>query len=257
MSIPFFKYQGTGNDFILIDNRNGDFDATNLDLVKRLCDRKFGVGSDGLILIQEAQSVDFEMVFFNPDGSQSLCGNGSRCAVMYARDLGIIQAGATFMTIDGPFNALITGSQIVLEMKDINLLEFIGNDIFIHNGSPHYLMFATNVSKINVYEQARQIRYSERFKTKGTNVNFVEVLSGHEIFTRTYERGVENETLSCGTGVVAASIAASLHHVASPVNVKTPGGDLRVEYEQVDEGVFTSIKLIGPAGIVFEGSFPG
>ena len=254
MGIPFFKYQGTGNDFILIDNRAAVLDPENLDLVKRLCHRKFGIGSDGLILIQENPSVDFEMVFFNPDGSQSLCGNGSRCAVLFARRLGIINQNASFLTIDGYMKARINGLQVILEMKDITTIEFIGEDIFMFNGSPHYLSFLPDVSGLNVYGLAQEIRYSDRFKKDGTNVNFVEVLSTHEILNRTYERGVENETLSCGTGVVAASIGASYHQVQSPVQVKTPGGNLTVEYEKASDHVFTDIKLIGPAEMVFEGS---
>ena len=254
MGIPFFKYQGTGNDFILIDNRTAVFDPSNLDRVKRLCHRNFGIGSDGLILIQEASSVDFEMVFFNPDGSQSLCGNGSRCAVMFAQHLGIIHQNASFLTIDGPLKARIDGRQVILELKDITTVEFLGEDIFIFNGSPHYLSFRSGVSDLNVYDLAQEIRYSDRFKKNGTNVNFVEVLSTHEILNRTYERGVENETLSCGTGVVAASIGSSYHQVQSPVHVKTPGGNLTIEFEQAGNDVFTNIKLIGPAEMVFEGS---
>lgn len=255
MGIPFFKYQGTGNDFILIDNRTAVFNPGNLELVKRLCHRKFGIGSDGLILIQESTLADFEMVFFNPDGSQSLCGNGSRCAVMLAQHLGIITENARFLTIDGVLKAQIDGAKAILEMKDITTVEFIGDDIFMFNGSPHYLTFRSGVSGLNVYELAQDIRYNNRFREEGTNVNFVEVLSAHEIFNRTYERGVENETLSCGTGVVAASIGASYHQVQSPVLVKTPGGDLTVEFEEAGNNVFTHIKLIGPAEMVFQGSF--
>ena len=255
MDIPFIKYQGTGNDFILIDNRTGLFDQENLDLIRRLCDRNFGIGSDGLILIQEAPSVDFEMVFFNPDGSQSLCGNGSRCAVMFAQHLGIIGQDARFLTIEGPLVARTNGALVTLELKDVTAVESIGDDLYIFNGSPHYLTFGSGVSELDVFALAQKIRYGKRFSEEGTNVNFVEVISDHEILNRTYERGVENETLSCGTGVVAASIGASFHQVQSPVKVKTPGGDLTVEFEKRDPDTFTNIKLTGPAEMVFEGTW--
>lgn len=259
-SLQFFKYQGTGNDFVMIDNRAAHFpDKGSVgedkvrNLIMKLCHRKFGIGADGLILIQDHPAVDFEMVYFNADGSQSMCGNGSRCAVRFASDLGIIEDKTTFMTIDGKHEAHLEEKLVHLKMNKVNQVKFLENDFFINTGSPHHIRFAKDVQHINVYEEGRKIRYNEMYHAAGTNVNFAEVINEKEIFVRTYERGVEDETLSCGTGVTAVALASSYKKMSSPVTVKTLGGTLKVSYDTARENVFDNIYLIGPAQKVFKG----
>ena len=254
-SIHFYKYQGTGNDFVMIDDRAAQFDITNKTLVARLCDRKFGVGADGLILIRNHPKADFEMVYFNSDGGlASLCGNGSRCAVHFANFLGMIDEKTTFQTVEGPLEAYILYGLIHLRMPDVGKITVADDHYLIDTGSPHYISFVDEIDDYDVYGQGRKIRYSEPFAKEGTNVNFVKPLSDSEIYVRTYERGVEDETLSCGTGVTASAIAFSLKNAKSPVNIKTPGGDLQISFRKLSEHSFTDIYLIGPAQQVFEGT---
>lgn len=251
--IHFHKYQGTGNDFVMIDNREKVFDRNDLASVQKLCDRKFGIGADGVILIEPDQDTDFEMVYFNPDGSQSLCGNGSRCAVMYARSLGLINDKTTFRAIDGVHEAEIKGDQVHLLMHDVEAYEQRSDDYVIDTGSPHYIRYVADVQSLDIIEAGRSIRYSAEYETEGINVNFVEQTDDGLAFIRTYERGVENETLSCGTGCTAAALSLGLKGAQSPVSLKAVGGDLQVAFEKTN-GAFRNIYLIGPAKKVFEGS---
>jgi len=254
MELKFSKYQGTGNDFVMIDNRRGIFNHSDLELIARLCDRKFGIGSDGLILIEEHSKYDFEMIYINPDGSKSLCGNGSRCAVMFAHHLNMIEFETTFLTIEGPLHAIIENDLVHLRMPDVSNITTIKEDLFLHTGSPHYVRFVENVENYSVLETGKQIRESNEFAPEGTNVNFVQLKNKGEIFVRTYERGVENETLSCGTGVTASALAFGKNLKKGKVKIMTLGGGLTVRFEQVQEGVFQNIYLIGPAEKVFDGS---
>lgn len=253
MKVTFYKYQGTGNDFVIIDNRKLHLTLTT-NQITAICDRRFGVGADGLILIQDHDDYDFEMVYYNSDGSQSMCGNGSRCAVMFAHAIGAIKADSTtFLSTDGVHTATISGDIVSLDMHDTGLVGQRISGLFLDTGSPHHLEFVEQVDQIDVQNKGREIRYHEAYAPGGTNVNFIEVVDDHTIKVRTYERGVEGETLSCGTGVTAASIAASKKNIQSPVSVYTRGGELIVAYEETDQG-FTNVKLTGPAKKVFEGS---
>lgn len=254
MKIPFYKYQGTGNDFVMIDNRENVFDKTNLKMVQQLCDRRFGVGADGLILIENIDDLDFNMIYFNADGTQSFCGNGSRCAVAFAKFLGIIEKQAFFLSTDGEHEAWINADgEISLKMHDVEEVEVGGDFYFINTGSPHYIVESKDVKAIDVKNDGAAIRYNERFKTEGTNVNFVSY-KDNELDIRTYERGVEDETLSCGTGVTAAalSLAHKSNLGAGKIKVNAVGGELHVGFRTKD-GNYTDIWLIGPAKQVFKG----
>lgn len=253
--IPFYKYQGTGNDFVVIDNRDNIVDVKDAKLAPKLCDRKFGIGSDGLILIHNHSDYDFEMIFFNPDGSQSMCGNGSRCAVMFAHHLGIIQEETTFLSTDGVHTAKISGDIVSLSIKDVapQAIESFDDHQTINTGSPHYVLFTSNVKGKDVKQEGASIRYSDTFKNEGINVNFVEKQVDDSIIVRTYERGVEDETLSCGTGVTACAIAHVMHGGHSPVKIHTLGGDLNVSCVLKDGGA-EEVFLTGPAMKVFEGT---
>lgn len=252
MTIPFHKYQGTGNDFVMIDNREGIFPHDE-PLVAKICDRKFGIGADGLILIENHDSLDFEMIYFNADGSQSLCGNGSRCAVSFANLLGIIGEHTQFLTIDGKYKANIEGDMIHLHMRDQPAPEKYDEHYFLNNGSPHHIRFVDHADQIDVYSEGASIRYSEIYAPGGTNVNFVEPKGNSTIYVRTYERGVEDETLSCGTGITASALAAADRNLTSPVIIETKGGKLEVRFERNNDHSFTNIWLIGPAKQVFSG----
>lgn len=251
MELHFYKYQGTGNDFVIIDNRELNWKPDN-DVVRRICNRRFGVGADGLMLIQNHSEHDFEMVYFNADGSKSLCGNGSRCAIHLANRLEIIGNQTTFLTTDGVHKGAIADGRVSFQLFDMPVLDRIDNDYFIDNGSPHYIRFVEDLESEDVFSKGKAIRNDKRFAPGGTNVNFVEVIGDSEVFVRTYERGVENETLSCGTGVTAAALASSLKGLKSPVKIKTPGGDLQVTFEKRENG-FRNVFLSGPATPVFEG----
>ena len=246
----------------MVDNRDGHFPAADQQLVAFLCNRRLGIGADGLILLQNRTGYDFEMVYFNADGRLgSMCGNGGRCTVAFARQLGVIRDTAFFLAADGDHEATISPQGLVsLKMNDVQGVERIGDDYYLNTGSPHYIRFVDDVQSIDVFKEGRAIRYNDRFAAVGTNVNFVQKTGENEIFVRTYERGVEDETLSCGTGVVAAALAASLRGYSSPTTMKTIGGELSVEFKsgvsrlssgQVD--MFKDIFLAGPAKMVFEG----
>jgi diaminopimelate epimerase len=267
LKIHFFKYQATGNDFILIDNRSGGF-SFSIDQVKQLCHRKFGIGADGLILIEQHPSLDFNLVYYNSDGSQSLCGNGSRAAVNMAAALGMVNEKTKFNAYDGVHEADILKDGIVrLKMNNVDKVLTQNEDFFINTGSPHYVKFISAIEDYPVLQEGREIRNNPMYSPGGTNVNFVELLADNAIFVRTYERGVENETLSCGTGVTAAALAAHFKGYTSPVKIGTIGGELLVEFKPRQSGqtsapesvptgqagIFSDIFLIGPAKLVFEG----
>jgi diaminopimelate epimerase len=259
--IHFYKYQATGNDFVLIDNRSGNYSFNN-DQIKKICDRRFGVGADGLMLIEKHPSLDFNLVYYNNDGSQSLCGNGSRAAVALASKLGLTNHHTSFNAYDGGHQAdLIKHDFIRLKMNDVKEVTKINyKEYFINTGSPHHLRYVTNLENYLVVEEGRKIRYSEQYAPKGTNANFVEQVDDNTIAVRTYERGVEDETLSCGTGVTAAALSAYFLGYKSPVKIKAKGGELTVEFTPVQSGpngsntvTFTDVYLIGPAKLVYEG----
>ena len=254
MILNFYKYQGTGNDFVMIDNRANVFDKNNIKLVQQLCDRKFGVGADGLILIENIEALDFNMIYFNADGTKSFCGNGSRCAVAFAKYLGIIDSQAMFLSTDGEYEAWISKTgEVSLKMHDVKTIEKGDNHYYINTGSPHYIKEVDGLNTYDVFAEGKAIRNNDRFKEKGTNVNFVR-FNKKAIEIRTYERGVEDETLSCGTGVTASALAwADKYDLAyGKVSVTTQGGKLSVGFKR-NINSFNDIWLIGPATFVFKG----
>jgi diaminopimelate epimerase len=258
MEIRFFKYQGTGNDFVILDNRDKKYDALTLEQVKRICDRKFGVGADGLMLLNKKQGYDFEMIYYNADGKEgSMCGNGGRCMVKFAHYSGIQKEKYRFMAVDGEHEAeLDAGGIVSLKMQDVDAIESHHSDFILNTGSPHYVKLVKDVMKFDVLKKGRDIRYHKEFEKEGINVNFVEQLSDTDrIVVRTYERGVENETMSCGTGATAAALVCYHNENGfNEVEVDTPGGRLNVEFDRVDDGRFVNIWLCGPAEKVFEGT---
>lgn len=255
MKIPFQKYEATGNDFVIIDNREGKL-SFSIDQIKKVCDRKFGVGADGLMLIEKHPTLDFNLIYYNSDGSPSLCGNGSRAAVKMASSLGIINGHAAFNAYDGLHEGDLLPNNIVrLKMNDVKEVKKSSEGFFINTGSPHFIRTVASAKSFAVIDEGKKIRYSEDFKPSGTNANFIELLPNNSIFVRTYERGVEDETLSCGTGVTAAALASSFQGYRSPVNIQTLGGELSVEFKSSQDGSFTDVYLIGPARKVFEGMF--
>ncbi|WP_019947475.1 diaminopimelate epimerase [Hymenobacter aerophilus] len=259
-TLHFSKYQGTGNDFVMVDDRAKRFDVADHQLVRHLCDRRRGIGADGLILLRQHPEYDFEMVYFNADGHLgSMCGNGGRCTVAFARQLGVIETDTRFLAADGPHEARIDADGLVhLRMQDVRGQQGIDEyGVFLDTGSPHLVRFEPtgSLAGLDVFTEGRALRNGALFREKGTNVNFVEapVAPGQPWQVRTYERGVEDETLSCGTGVTAVALAASRHGAASPVQLRTPGGELQVAFEAQPDGSFTNIYLSGPATFVFEG----
>jgi diaminopimelate epimerase len=253
MELSFYKYQGTGNDFVMVDDRNHQVDEKNLDLVKRLCRRKFGIGADGLILIRNHKDYDFEMIYFNADGSQSMCGNGARCAVAFSKFLGIINEKTHFLAIDGPHEAVINGDVVELLMGNVTGIQESLGDYFVNTGSPHHVRFVENIENYPVFEEGKSVRHDSCYSPGGSNVNFVEQIGDDEVFVRTYERGVEDETLSCGTGVTAVALVFGSQNNRQMVKIKTPGGELSVRFQGDSKGGFQDIWLLGPATRVFKG----
>lgn len=252
-TIHFHKYQATGNDFVIIDNRETKLSLSR-EQIATICHPKFGVGADGLMLIENHPSLNFHLEYFNSDGSQSLCGNGCRAAVQFASQLGLVNGSAKFTAFDGPHAAeILPDRNIRLKMADVSECQTIGDAYFINTGSPHYIKFVSGINEYPVFEEGKKIRYDQQFNPGGTNVNFVELQGDNAIFVRTYERGVENETLSCGTGITAAALAASFKGFNSPIAIKTLGGSLTVEFKSSHAGTFQEIYLIGPAKMVFKG----
>lgn len=257
MQIEFFKYQGTGNDFILIDNRQSVFPKNDTKMVARMCDRKFGIGADGLILLEGHDSLDFTMVYYNSDGNlSSMCGNGGRCLVRFAHYLGIIKKSAHFEAVDGIHEAHIDRAVVRLGMNDVNGIAINSDFAFLDTGSPHHVTLVDGIETYDVVGEGRKIRY-DLYGKEGSNVNFVMPLEPNSFQVRTYERGVEDETLSCGTGVTAVAIAMySLGKATSnKVRLETPGGTLWVSFTQQDTG-YTNVILSGPATQVFKGYWP-
>lgn len=256
MKFTFHKYQGTGNDFVMIDHRNGGLEDITMEAVARICHRRFGVGADGFILIENDPNADFKMVYFNSDGREStMCGNGGRCSVMFARSLGIgSDERIVFNAIDGLHEASVKDGIVSLGMNDVISIDDLTDGCFLNTGSPHHVAFVKEVSDYPVFAEGKRIR-NDVYGTEGSNVNFVE-WDGEILHVRTYERGVEDETYSCGTGVTASAIA--LHHAGSTskelVPISTPGGRLSVSF-QFSNDQYTHVQLIGPAEYVFEGTW--
>ncbi|HNP53593.1 MAG TPA: diaminopimelate epimerase [Ferruginibacter sp.] len=257
MQIHFYKYHGTGNDFIILDNRQNSFSELSHEQIHQLCHRHFGIGADGLMMFNHKPGYDFEMKYYNADGNEgSMCGNGGRCIVKFAMDAGLHQYTYRFLATDGEHEAELDNNQhIRLKMKDVSEVEDHHSYSVLNTGSPHFVKFADDVANIDVVETGRDIRNSKPFVKDGINVNFVETISEDRIFVRTYERGVEDETLSCGTGVTAAALLSAHNALGfNRVDVETPGGKLSVEFNKIDEQTFENIWLCGPAVRVFEGN---
>lgn len=257
MTLQFHKYQGTGNDFILVDNRQGQYNSLSPEQIHHLCDRRFGIGADGLMLLNEKSGFDFEMKYFNSDGKEgSMCGNGGRCIVKFAYQLGIHRELYRFLAVDGVHEAEIDMDGIVsLKMKDVKSIRKFHSDFILDTGSPHYIKMVSDVMDYEVFKKGYEIRHSKEFEEEGINVNFVEQLSeADKIIVRTFERGVEDETYSCGTGVTAAALVCYHNENGfNDVEVKTIGGKLSVEFERLDDNRYENIWLCGPAEKVFEG----
>ena len=257
MILSFYKYQGTGNDFIIIDNRQKIISKNDTKLIKRLCDRKFGIGADGLMLLElpDKEEDDFKMVYFNSDGNEStMCGNGGRCLVAFAAYLGIFKNSTFFTAIDGRHYAEIDGDIVRLQMQDVLDIQKFDSHYFIDTGSPHHIVEVDEIHLYNVKEEGRRIRYGAPYYEKGSNVNFVQPKEDESFEVRTYERGVEDETLSCGTGVTAVALAMYEKGIAANASVKinTPGGGLEVSFKKNGSG-YKNIFLTGPAILVFKG----
>ncbi len=254
MSITFYKYQGTGNDFIIIDNRQQIFPKNDTKLVEKLCDRRFGIGADGLILLENDNDSDFKMVYYNADGNESsMCGNGGRCIVAFAKYLGIIKNETSFNAIDGMHNASIEEGLISLQMKNVQKIDAFDTYAFLDTGSPHHIQFENELQKLDVKTKGAAIRYG-KYGASGSNINFVKKENEDTFAVRTYERGVEDETFSCGTGVTAVAIA--MHHLEKTskdkIFLNTEGGVLRVTFTKQGD-TYKDVFLIGPAVQVFKG----
>lgn len=253
MKLSFYKYQGTGNDFVIIDNRKLFFPKNDTKLVAKLCDRKFGIGADGLLLLEGDDSSDFRMVYFNSDGNVgSMCGNGGRCIVAFARFLDIIEDQTSFNAVDGLHHATIENGIVSLQMVDVSEIKIKPNATFLNTGSPHHVQLVDNLKAFGVKKEGAKLRYG-LYGEKGSNINFVSKLSDSSFAVRTYERGVEDETLSCGTGVTAVAIA--MYHLGNTkskrVAIEAVGGKLEVKFDA--NGTYTNIFLIGPTEQVYKG----
>ena len=256
MKIEFYKYQGTGNDFVMIDNRQGLFDKNDAQRIAHLCDRRFGVGADGLILLENHPEADFKMVYYNADGNQStMCGNGGRCITAFANFLGIIKNKATFEAIDGLHHSIIKDDLVKLQMQDVKTIETYDTHVFLNTGSPHHVQLDSDLELLDIKSVGSRIRYGAPYFKEGSNVNFVKKLTEESFFVRTYERGVEDETLSCGTGVTAVALA--MNYIGETeknlITLHTQGGQLQVAFEKNGED-YKDIWLIGPATQVFKGT---
>ncbi|MFU1857808.1 diaminopimelate epimerase [Sphingobacterium sp. CZ-UAM] len=255
--VRFSKYQGAGNDFILVDNRDNSFNRTDEALVKRLCDRRFGIGADGLMLLQNKENYDFEMIYYNADGREgSMCGNGGRCIVAFAHDLGVITDKTAFLAVDGVHHASLSADLVNLQMIDVREFGRDGEAYILQTGSPHYVSFVTNLKEKNVFQDGFAIRNNATYAKEGINVNFIEK-EEQGYFLRTFERGVEDETYACGTGATAAAMAVALQsELQGDINIpiRVLGGQLYVSFHK-DGHNFTEVFLKGPAQFVFEGLF--
>ena len=254
MNISFYKYQGTGNDFVIIDNRTHVFPSSNTELIAQICDRKFGVGADGLLLLEENSKVDFTMVYYNADGNLgSMCGNGGRCMVHFANFLRIIDDKTTFEAVDGLHEATINEGIVSLKMNNVEAIKVTSDYTFLDTGSPHHVELVSDLETYNVVKEGAFLR-NNTYGKEGSNINFVEAISENKFAVRTYERGVEAETLSCGTGVTAVAIALSETNKtnSNKVTLRTQGGDLKVSFDKTEKG-YENVYLIGPATQVFKG----
>lgn len=252
----FYKYQGAGNDFIVFDNRNRFFERENVDLVRFLCDRRFGIGGDGVMLLQAADAHDFEMVYYNADGREgSMCGNGGRCIVAFAQKLGLIDGSADFLAADGEHHAQIQeGDRVSLQMNDVSEIHPVGSAYVLDTGSPHYVQEVDQLEAFPVVSEGQKVRYGDWYREQGINVNFVQP-EGAGYFVRTYERGVEDETLACGTGATAVALAMALKAGKTGMHetsIRVLGGNLNIRFTKRDVG-FSDVFLEGPAKFVFEG----
>ena len=256
MIFHFYKYQGTGNDFIIADNRQKEYSSITNDQVRRLCDRRFGIGADGLMLLNEKTGYDFEMKYFNSEGRVgSMCGNGGRCMIKFAYHLGIHKELYKFTAIDGEHEGEIdTDGIISLKIKDVDKVRKFHSDFIVDTGSPHYIKMVPDLMAVDVIKKGHEIRHSKEFNEEGINVNFVEQSDEvDKISVRTYERGVEDETYSCGSGATAcALVVAKKFGLTSPIKLSAPGGKLEVEFETRQNGTFHNIFLTGPVQLVFE-----
>ena len=255
MTVTFHKYQGNGNDFIIIDNRNFNFPKNDSSLIASLCDRHFGIGADGLILLEDHENVDFSMIYFNADGHEStMCGNGGRCIVAFAKELKLFKKSTTFYAIDGIHFAEINSDKVSLQMIDVHDVLVSKDFIFTNTGSPHHIEIVENLNNLSVIDRGRAIIKS-LYSSEGCNINFVEQLDHKTFKVRTYERGVEDETLACGTGVTAVAIA--MHKIgksdSNHIKLDVLGGYLEVQFIAKDES-YTDIFLSGPAQLVFKGT---
>jgi len=256
MLIHFQKYQGTGNDFIMLDNLNGQYNDLSLAQIVQMCDRRFGIGADGLIKINEHDLLDFDMDYYNSDGSKSFCGNGARCSVAFSKTIGIDALNTRFSAIDGEHSAQMNAETITLDMLAVNFVNQLDKSFVINTGSPHYIRFVENLENENIVSIGKEIRYSDPYFKEGINVNLVERITANSIKIATYERGVEDETLSCGTGATACAlvVAFSENRIGkNEIAVQVKGGNLKVDFDYLGNGSFTNIKLIGPAEFVFKG----
>lgn len=255
MQTEFYKYQGTGNDFVMIDNRKDIFDKNDTNSIAFLCDRRFGIGADGLILLENHDTLDFKMIYYNADGNESsMCGNGGRCITAFAKFLGVINEKAIFEAIDGVHHSEIENDTVKLQMQDVTLVEKHKSHLFLNTGSPHHVQMEDSLEDLDVKLKGSKIRYGHPYGNTGSNVNFVKKISNDIFAVRTYERGVEDETLSCGTGVTAVALA--MHFIGETeknlITLNTRGGQLQVGFEKRNNA-YSDIWLIGPAIQVFKG----
>jgi len=265
MRIPFMKMSGSGNDFILIDHRELFVDESRMkDFARRICQRRISVGADGLILIERSKKANFKWRFFNADGSEAeMCGNGGRCAARFAWLKGIAGPSLTFETLAGILSAQVDGKKVKLEMTQpfgLKLNETLlieGKEQIIssiNTGVPHAVIFAENLEGIDIVHLGRAIRYHHHFAPSGTNADFVRVENPSQLSLRTYERGVEDETLACGTGAVASALVAAFKGlVKSPVSIKTRGGEVLTVHFDIEGGKMKKVFFEGDVHIIYEG----
>ena len=255
--VRFSKYQGAGNDFILVDNRDNSFNRADETLVEKLCDRRFGIGADGLMLLQNKENYDFEMIYYNADGKEgSMCGNGGRCIVAFAHDLGLITDKTVFLAVDGEHHASLSDDLVNLQMIDVNAFSRDGEAYILQTGSPHYVTFVTGLKEKNVFQDGYAIRNNDTYRQEGINVNFIEA-EGNGYFLRTFERGVEDETYACGTGATAAAMTIALEqNLEGDINIpiRVLGGQLYISFHKNGHH-FSNVFLKGPAKFVFEGNY--
>jgi len=254
MELMFYKYQGTGNDFVMIDNRTKTFPKEKTAIFSQLSDRNFGIGADGIILIENDEEFDFKMIYYNADGSETFCGNGARCAVAFAKQLEIIDQKTKFIAVDGPHFAQISQGIVSLQMIDVDEIQVNENSVFVYTGTQHHVEMVNELNTYPVFENGKKIRYS--YKNPGANINFVQQINDSTFRVRTYEKGVENETLACGTGVTAVAIAMHKTNKTNSKSIFLPveGGNLEVSFAE-NNGIYTNIFLKGPAEFVFSGTF--